>query len=124
MMRPGSAGSNTAEDHLKLLDEAIAALPPQHRRKLMVTCDGAGASHDLVKRLDKLASRRRYQLTCSVGWALTGREKTALAPVRTPHGKPRSTRTGRSASAALRRPAGTGGAGTGPAGPGKRTSPS
>ena len=28
MMWPGSAGSNTAADHLKLLDEAIAALPP------------------------------------------------------------------------------------------------
>ena len=36
MMRPGSAGSNTAADHLKLVDEAIAALPPQSRRKLMV----------------------------------------------------------------------------------------
>jgi len=63
MMRPGSAGSNTAEDHLTLLDEAIAALPPAFRRKLMVTCDGAGASHDLVKCLDKLASRRGYELT-------------------------------------------------------------
>jgi hypothetical protein len=78
MMRPGSAGSNTAADHLTLLDEAIAALPPAFRRKLMVTCDGAGASHDLVKRLDKLASRHGYQLTYSVGWALTEREKAAL----------------------------------------------
>jgi hypothetical protein len=78
MMRPGSAGSNTAEDHLKLLDEAIAALPPAFRRKLMVTCDGAGAGHDLVKHLDKLASRHGYELTYSVGWALTEREKTAL----------------------------------------------
>jgi hypothetical protein len=78
MMRPGSAGSNTAADRLRLLDEAIAALPPQFRRKLMVTCDGAGASHDLVKRLDKLAGRRGYELVYSVGWALTEREKTAL----------------------------------------------
>ena len=78
MLRPGSAGSNTAADHLKLLDEAIAALPPAFRRKLMVTCDGAGASHDLVKRLNKLASRRGYELTYSVGWALTEREKAAL----------------------------------------------
>src|SRR6266705_2049865 len=78
MMRPGSAGSNTAADHLKLPGEAIAALPPQFRRKLMVTCDGAGASHDLVKRLYKLASRRGYELVYSVGWALTEREKTAL----------------------------------------------
>ena len=42
MLRPGSAGSNTAADHLRLLDEAITALPPACRRKLMITCDGAG----------------------------------------------------------------------------------
>ena len=40
MLRPGSAGSNTAADHLRLLDEAITALPPALRRKLMITCDG------------------------------------------------------------------------------------
>ena len=81
MLRPGSAGSNTAADHLRLLGEAIAALPPALRRNLMVTCDGAGASHELVKKLDQLASRRGYQLIYSVGWALTGREKAALALV-------------------------------------------
>jgi hypothetical protein len=81
MLRPGSAGSNTAADHLQLLDEAIAALPPALRRKLMITCDGAGASHALVKKLDKLACRRGYQVIYSVGWALTGREKAALALV-------------------------------------------
>jgi hypothetical protein len=81
MMRPGSAGSSTAADHLKILDEAIAALPPAFRRRLMVTCDGAGASHDLVKKLDKLASRRGYELVYSVGWALGEREKAALTLV-------------------------------------------
>ena len=40
MLRPGSAGSNTAADHLRLLGEAIAALPPALRRRLMITCDG------------------------------------------------------------------------------------
>ena len=44
----------------------------------MVTCDGAGASHALVKRLDTLAARRGYELTYSVGWALGEREKAAL----------------------------------------------
>ena len=44
----------------------------------MVTCDGAGASHDLIARLDKLAARRGYELIYSVGWALGEREKTAL----------------------------------------------
>jgi hypothetical protein len=34
----------------------------------MVTCDGAGASHDLVKELDRLTSRHGYQVTWSVGW--------------------------------------------------------
>jgi len=58
MLRRGSAGSNTAADHLAITDAAIAALPPGFRRKLMVTCDGAGASHALVKHLDTLAARR------------------------------------------------------------------
>jgi predicted transcriptional regulator len=44
----------------------------------MVTADGVGASHALVARLDKLAARRGYDLTYSVRWALTEREKAAL----------------------------------------------
>ena len=62
MLRPGSAGSNTAADHLRLLREAVQALPPALRRRIMVTCDGAGASHDLVKELDRLARRHGYQV--------------------------------------------------------------
>jgi hypothetical protein len=78
MLRRGSAGSNTTADHLVLLDAAIAALPPGCRRKLMVTADGAGASHGLIARLDALASRRGYELTYSVGWVLGERERAAL----------------------------------------------
>jgi len=37
MLRAGSAVSNTVTDHLQVLDDAIAALPPKHRRRLMVT---------------------------------------------------------------------------------------
>jgi hypothetical protein len=81
MLRPGSAGSNTAADHLRLLREAIEALPPALRRKVMVTCDGAGASHELVQELDRLASRHGYQVTYSVGWALGARERTAIGSV-------------------------------------------
>ncbi len=47
----------------------------------MVTCDGAGASHELVKELDRLASRHGYQLTYSVGWALGARERAAIGKV-------------------------------------------
>ena len=81
MLRPGSAGSNTTADHLTILDAAIAALPPKHRRRLMVTTDGAGASHGLITRLDKLAARPGHQLIYSVGWELGKREKTAITAV-------------------------------------------
>ena len=82
MLRPGSAGSNTAADHLRLLGDAITALPPALRRKLMITCDGAGASHALVKELDRLASWHGYQVTYSVGWELAAREKPASGRTR------------------------------------------
>jgi hypothetical protein len=81
MLRPGSAGLDTAADHISLLGAAIGALPPKFRRRLMITCDGAGASHDLVARLDALASRRGYQVTWSVGWELGDREKRAITAV-------------------------------------------
>ena len=81
MLRPGSAGSNTAADHKLLLGQAIAALPPTLRLRLTITCDGAGASHALLKELDRLASRRGYQVTYSVGWELGARERAAIGTV-------------------------------------------
>jgi len=80
-LRPGSAGSNTVADHLEVLEAAITALPPAYRRRLMVTCDGAGASHGLIERLDKLAARPGHQLIYSVGWELGERERTAITAV-------------------------------------------
>src|SRR5262249_61644009 len=68
MLRKGSAGSNTAADHLTVLAEAITALPPKYRRRLMVTCDGAGASHGLIERLGQVATPPGHQLICSAGW--------------------------------------------------------
>jgi hypothetical protein len=56
MLRPGSVGSNTASDHVRLLREAIEARPPALRRKIMITCDGAGASHELARE-DKRRAR-------------------------------------------------------------------
>jgi hypothetical protein len=43
----------------------------------MVTCDGAGAGHGLIERLDTLAARPGHQLVYSVGWELGERERTA-----------------------------------------------
>jgi hypothetical protein len=81
MMRRGGAGSNTVTDHLAVLEDSIAALPPDYRRQLMVSCDGAGASHGLIARLDTLAARPGYQLTYSVGWDLGAREREAITLV-------------------------------------------
>jgi hypothetical protein len=81
MLRRGSAGSNTVADHLQVLEAAITALPPAFRRRLMVTCDGAGASHGLIARLDALAARPGHQLIYSVGWDLGERERTAIGLV-------------------------------------------
>ena len=72
---------DTAADYITVLEEAIAAPPPAHRRRLMVTVDGAGASHDLVTRLGKLAAWRGYQVIYSVGWELGKREKAAITQV-------------------------------------------
>jgi hypothetical protein len=78
MLRKGSAGSNTAADHIAITDAAIVALPPAFRRNLMITVDGAGFSHKLLEHLDKLAARRGHTLIYSAGWELDDREKAAI----------------------------------------------
>ena len=81
MLRKGSAGSNTAADHIAVTDAAIAALPPAYRRNLMITVDGAGFSHKLMEHLDRLAACRGRTLIYSAGWELAEREKAAITLV-------------------------------------------
>ena len=63
-LRPGNAGSNDANDHLELLDQAIGSLPPEYqvghepgdepglvRHHILVRADSAGATHDFVSGL-------------------------------------------------------------------------
>lgn len=53
LLRPGNAGSNTAEDHIRVLDLALASLPEQARPRpgapdgprLLARSDSAGATH-------------------------------------------------------------------------------
>ena len=64
IFRPGNAGANDADDHLELLDQAIAALPPEYqlghepgddpslvRHHILLRADSAGASHGFVRGL-------------------------------------------------------------------------
>ncbi len=48
LLRAGNAGSNIAADLTAVLHEAITQIPKQQRRRLLITCDGAGASHGLI----------------------------------------------------------------------------
>jgi hypothetical protein len=48
LLRAGNAGSNTAADLIAVLHEAIGQVPKPYRRRLLITSDGAGASHPLI----------------------------------------------------------------------------
>jgi hypothetical protein len=60
LLRAGNAGSNTASDHIIVLEQALASLPPQWRPqpdhpdnretpKVLVRCDTAGATHKFAE---------------------------------------------------------------------------
>ena len=77
-LRPGNAGSNTAVDHIEVLGEAIAQLPTRHRRNLLITCDGAGATLDLVRHITTLNAAPGRRVHYSVGFDLDARARTAI----------------------------------------------
>ena len=69
LLRPGNAGSNTAEDHITVIKQALAQLPghgtrTRASRKVLIRTDGAGSTHKLVEWLT--AQRLSY----SVGFVL------------------------------------------------------
>ena len=80
-LRPGNAGSNTASDHVEVLDASITQVPWPYRRNLLVTIDGAGASHALIDHLHAIDARAGQRLEYSAGWDLSEREKTAITQV-------------------------------------------
>jgi len=54
LLRPGNAGSFTASAHLLVLKAAFAQIPAGHREDVLVTIDGAGASHEVIDYLTGL----------------------------------------------------------------------
>jgi hypothetical protein len=62
LLRPGNAGSNTATDHIAVLNLALAGLPEHARPRpgdttgpaVLVSADSAGATHAFAKRLREL----------------------------------------------------------------------
>jgi len=54
LLRPGNAGSNTAADHLTVVDWALSQLPDRWRSKaILIRADGAGYSHALISALSQ-----------------------------------------------------------------------
>src|SRR4051794_16569576 len=83
MQRPGNAGSFTAADHVAVLEAALAQIPAAHRGDILVTIDGAGASHAVVEQLTswntaKQHGRRGRRTEYSIGWPVDERTRTAI----------------------------------------------
>ncbi len=87
MLRPGNAGSFTASDHLLILDAALAQIPAGWRTDVLVTIDGAGASHEVIDHLTALNThathgKRGRRVEYSIGWPVDQRTQGALPEVR------------------------------------------
>jgi hypothetical protein len=81
-LRRGNAGSNTAVDHIAVLDAALAQLPDVHRHgtPILVRADTAGCTREF---LAHIRSRRDDAVSCefSVGWAIGDKERTAVSAI-------------------------------------------
>jgi hypothetical protein len=74
ILRPGNAGSNTAADHVLVLDLALEQLDQQALQgEILVRIDGAGASHEVTRYC------RDARLRFSVGFDLDARVRDAIS---------------------------------------------
>jgi len=81
ILRPGNAGSNTAQDHLDVLAMALLALPkPARAGPILVRADTAGATHAFVA---DIVGRK---LLFSIGFPLEPDVKAAILQVPAPTG--------------------------------------
>jgi len=77
LLRPGNAGSNTAEDHKMVIDLALAQIPAKYIESLeiLVRADSAGATHGLVDHC------REGNMRFSVGYELTEPVREAVLKI-------------------------------------------
>jgi hypothetical protein len=76
ILRPGNAGSNTAEDHFTVLGRALAQLPAEDLdRELLVRCDIGGATHAFT------ADCREAGIRFSVGYPVDETARQAILAV-------------------------------------------
>ena len=77
LLRPGNAGSNTAEDHKTVIDRALAQIPPEYVESLeiLIRADSAGATHGLLDYC------REGNMRFSVGYELTESVRGAILQI-------------------------------------------
>src|SRR5450631_4122529 len=77
LLRPGNAGSNTADDHKTVIDRALAQIPAEYVESLeiLVRADSAGATHGLVDYC------REGNMRFSVGYELTEQVRSAILEI-------------------------------------------
>jgi hypothetical protein len=79
LLRAGNAGSNTAADHITVLDQALAQIPDAHRygNDILIRCDSAGASHAFLDHIRGLRDEG-VRSFFSVGAAITEPIRAAI----------------------------------------------
>ena len=87
MLRPGNAGSFTAADHLAVLTAAFAQIPAPWRTDVLVSIDGAGASHDVIGHLTALNTapahgNRGRRVEYTTGWPVDERTMAGIEQLR------------------------------------------
>jgi len=89
MLRPGNAGSFTACDHTAVLDAAFGQIPATWRTDVLVTIDGAGASHEIIDYLTGLNTapahgKRGRRVEYSIGWPIDERTLAGISELHEP----------------------------------------
>ena len=74
VLRPGSAGSNTAADHIETARLALAQLPRHLGRRVLVRADSGGGTHEFLKWVTAKSRRLHY----SVGMTITEEMQAAI----------------------------------------------
>jgi hypothetical protein len=79
VLRPGNAGSNTAADHVAVLDAALAQIPDAYRygTPVLVRTDTAGCTQAFLTHVRELREQG-VASEFSVGWAIGERERAAI----------------------------------------------
>jgi len=81
--RPGNAGSFTATDHLAVLTATFAQIPAGWRTDVLVSIDGAGASHEVIDYLTSVNTapehgKRGRRVEYSIGWPVDDRTTAGI----------------------------------------------